>query len=314
MEKQPLLVIVGPTASGKTSLAIELAKIYNGEVVSADSMQIYKGLDIATAKPTLEEMQEIPHHLISFVGQEDSFSVADYVSVAKQKIFEISKKGKLPVLAGGTGLYINSLIDNISFDDTQADYQIREKLSEQARLYGNKFLLDKLNAVDPETADTLHENNITRIIRALEVYELTGIKISEQKIKSRLEESPFEPCIIGLNYSDRKILYQRINIRVDEMFKNGLLEEVYNVYSSNNLKTAYQAIGYKELLPYFENKATLEECKDKLKQQTRRYAKRQLTWFRRDSRIDWIVLDSIKPQKENIIKNAKNIIENSKLL
>lgn len=312
--KKPLLVIVGPTASGKTALSIELAKKYNGEIISADSMQIYKGMDIATAKPTVEEMQGIPHHLMSIIDIDKPFSVADFVMLAKEKIEEIYSRGRLPIVVGGTGLYINSLIDNIKFDDTSSDEQIRERLLNKAKKEGNKALLDKLYEVDPETASQLHENNLTRIIRALEVYELTGEKLSVHKKNSRLEESPYDTCIIGLNYEDRQKLYDRINLRVDEMVKSGLVDEAREVYLNKNLKTACQAIGYKELIPYFNGTSSLEACLDILKQQTRRYAKRQLTWFRRDERINWIYIDQNDYSKEKIFNKVVEIIEKSQIL
>ena len=312
--KTPLIVIVGPTASGKTYLSIEIAKKFNGEIISADSMQIYKGMDIATAKPTIEEMQGIPHYLVNFLNSDESFSVANYVVLAKEKIEEIRSRGKIPIIVGGTGLYINSLIDNIKFDDTSSDMKIRERLLKEANDKGNKFLLDKLNEIDPETARQLHENNLTRIIRAIEVYELTGEKISTQKIKSRMEESPYNPCIIGLDCKDRQKLYDRINIRVDKMVKMGLVEEANKVFHNNKLSTACQAIGHKELIPYFSGEETLEHCLYVLKQQTRRYAKRQLTWFRRDERINWIYVDENDFIEEKIINKAVKIIELSQIL
>ena len=313
MGKQPILVIVGPTASGKTALAVALAKTYNGEVISADSMQIYKGMDIATAKPTIEEQQGIPHHLISFVEQNNDFSVADYLKFANEKIHKISEKGKLPIIAGGTGLYISSLIDNIKFDEKISKSTIRDRLVKEAEQFGNQVMLDKLMLVDEETASTLHANNITRIIRALEVYELTGTKLSEHKIMSRLVESPYNTCIIGLNYGDRKQLYDRIDKRVDIMVEKGLVEEAREVYENSKLKTAHQAIGYKELIPYFNGEASLTQCLDKIKQESRHYAKRQLTWFRRDERINWIVLDE-NSEIQNILEKCKKIIANSNFL
>ena len=313
MVKQPILVIVGPTASGKTALAVELAKTYNGEVISADSMQIYKGMDIATAKPTAFEQQGIVHHLISFVEQNNDFSVADYLKFANEKIDEISKKDKLPIIAGGTGLYISSLIDNIKFDENISKSSIRDRLIQESEQLGNQVMLDKLMAVDEETAKTLHSNNITRIIRALEVFELTGIKFSEHKIMSRAEESPYDACIIGLNYTDRKQLYERINKRVDIMVESGLIEEAHDVYENSKLRTAHQAIGYKELIPYFNGSTTLIQCLDKIKQESRHYAKRQLTWFRRDERINWILLDE-NSKIQNILEKCEKIIANSNFL
>ena len=313
MEKIPVLVIVGPTASGKTALSIELAKLYNGEIISADSMQIYKGMDIATAKPSIEEQQGIPHHLISYLDIHTSFSVADYLECAREVIKDISDRGKLPIIVGGTGLYVSSIIDNIQFDSTKSDNKIRERLTEEMNILGGEIMLERLMKIDEETAKTLHPNNKTRIIRALEVYELTGETLSRQKELSRLHESPYNECIIGLNYENREDLYDRINQRVDLMIKNGLIEEGKNIFENAELKTAFQAIGYKELIPYFKGEAEINTCIEKIKQETRRYAKRQLTWFRRDERINWILIDK-NTKFENIIDNCKKIIANSKVL
>lgn len=310
MSKIPILVIAGPTASGKTALAIELAILYNGEIISADSMQIYKGMDIATAKPTKEEMKGIPHHLMGFLDRDKDFSVADYLALAREKIAEISNKGKLPVIAGGTGLYISSLLDNVKFDQSPGKSEIREKLLKETEKFGREAMLQRLFEVDEETAKTLHPNNINRIIRALEVYELTGIKMSEHKVMSRCEESPYNACVIGLNFAQRELLYDRINKRVDIMVQKGLVEEAFEIYKHGGLKTAHQAIGYKELIPYFKGEEPLEACIEKIKQETRRYAKRQLTWFRRDERINWIIMDE-NTIFENIIDNSKKIIANS---
>ena len=307
MAKQPIIVVLGPTASGKTALAVELAKLYNGEVISADSMQIYKGMDILTAKPTEEEKQGIRHHLMDFLETETDFSVADYVKLANIAVDDISSRGKLPVLAGGTGLYINSLIDNIKFDDTTGDKEYRERLFALANEKGNHYLWEKLLEVDKETALSVHENNISRVIRALEVFEKTGERISEHKKSSRLEESRFEPVMIGLTFSDRQMLYDRINKRVDTMIADGLVNEAKGIYCSRNLNTAHQAIGYKELISYFEGQASLKDCIEKIKMETRRYAKRQLTWFRRDKRINWIEVDKYK-NIEEILENVKKYI------
>ncbi len=292
MEKIPVIVVLGPTASGKTALAIELAKVYNGEIISADSMQIYKGLDIATAKPTKEEMSSVPHHLIGFLDPDESFSVADYVLTASKAIGKIRARGKLPIICGGTGLYINSLIDNVKFDDTTADPGIRDKYLRIAKDKGNHYLWEMLFKVDEESAASIHENNVNRVIRALEVFEVSGNKLSISKAGSKKEPSPYKPYMIGLNFSDRAMLYKRINERVDKMIECGLIDEVKEVYSLNShMKTAHQAIGYKELIPYFEGKCDLSSAIEKIKQETRRYAKRQLTWFRRDTRIHWICCD-----------------------
>lgn len=291
-DKPPILVIAGPTASGKTALGIELAKLYNGEVVSADSMQIYKGMDIATAKPTIQEMEGIPHHLISFVDRSKSFSVADYVQIAYKKINDIHKRGKLPIVVGGTGLYITSMMDNIQFMEIQSDENIRNRLYNESEIFGKKYLLDKLYEIDSETAQTLHENNLGRIVRALEVYELTGKTMSQLKVESRSMETPYNWLAFGIAFEDRSKLYNKINKRVDIMVENGLIEECLEVYNKGNMKTSNQAIGYKELIPYFENKSNLKDCLNCIKQETRHYAKRQLTWFRKDNRINWIMADN----------------------
>lgn len=314
MDKKPIvLVIAGPTASGKTALAVELAKRYDGEIVSADSMQIYKGMDIATAKPTEKEKQGIPHHLMDFLESDTDFSVAEYVRLANEKIAEIIQRKKLPIVAGGTGLYISSLVDNIQFEEIKGDGEYRKSLEREAHEKGNSVLLERLRKVDKETADTLHENNLPRIIRALEVFETTGQKLSDLKKKSREIPSPYEFVIVGLNFSDRQVLYDRINKRVDIMLENGLLEEAETVFKTDGLKTASQAIGYKELFPYFEGKAELDECIQKLKQYTRNYAKRQLTWFRRDDRIHWIMLEE-DDDKEKILEKYEKVIANSEIL
>lgn len=314
MDKKPIvLVIAGPTASGKTSLAVELAKRYDGEIVSADSMQIYKGMDIATAKPTEKEKQGIPHHLMDFLESDTDFSVAEYVRLANEKIAEIIQRKKLPIVAGGTGLYISSLVDNIQFEEIKGDGEYRKSLEREAHEKGNSVLLERLRKVDRETADTLHENNLPRIIRALEVFETTGQKLSDLKKKSREIPSPYEFVMVGLNFSDRQVLYDRINKRVDIMLENGLLKEAETVFKTDGLKTASQAIGYKELFPYFEGKAELDECIEKLKQYTRNYAKRQLTWFRRDDRIHWIMLEE-DDDKEKILEKYEKVIANSEIL
>lgn len=312
-KKQPLVAVVGPTASGKTAVGAALAKEYNGEVVSADSMQIYKGMNIATAKPTDEEMLGIPHHLISLLEMDASFSVADYVRIAKEKISEIALRGKLPVLVGGTGLYVSSLIDNISFDNALTDGSVRKQLAEECARFGNEAMLDKLREIDPETAAVLPVGNITRIIRAIEVYEVTGIPFSKHKELSRLEESPYNVCMIGLNYADRNVLYDRINRRVDLMVEKGMVEECKAVFENEKLGTACQAIGYKEFIPYFKGEKNKEECIDKIKQDSRRYAKRQLTWFRRDERINWLELTDVIPF-DKIIEECKKIVAKSNIL
>lgn len=313
-EKIPVIAVVGPTASGKTTLGIELAKAYNGEIISADSMQIYKGMDIATAKPSIEEMQGIPHHLIGFLARDISFSVANYVDIARVKIEEVNNRNKLPIIVGGTGLYISSLFDNIQFPEIKADLELRARLTSEAEELGNEALLERLKGIDRETADTLHANNLTRIIRAIEVFELTGRKLSELKVESKKITSPYDCKIIGLNFSDRAMLYNRINRRVDIMVEKGLIEECEAIYKAeisenrnNKIFTSSKAIGYKELIPYFKGISNLTECLEKIKLETRRYAKRQLTWFRRNGEIHWIMLDKFDSM-EKILFECKKVI------
>ncbi len=306
-----VLAVAGPTASGKTSLGIELAKELDGEIISADSMQIYKGMDIASAKPTVEEMQGIPHHLIDFLDRGVTFSAADYVKLAKEKIEDVLSRGKQPIIVGGTGLYISSLLDNVKFSEGGSDENFRAELYKFAEKNGNDALYARLCETDPVAAESIHQNNLVRVIRALEVYHVTGRKFSELKAESRLEESPYDSLIIGLDYADRQVLYNRINLRVDEMVKLGLVEEARALWSESGMKTAANAIGFKELIPYFENQMTLEECIDKIKQETRRYAKRQLTWFRKNERIRWIILGEFD-KKTEIFEKSKKCIANYK--
>lgn len=307
-EKPFVLAVVGPTASGKTGLGIELAKKYSGEVISADSMQIYKGMDIASAKPTAEEMQGIPHHLIDFLERDAAFSAADYVRLANEKIAEVLSRGRLPIIVGGTGLYVDSLLENVKFSEGGSDEEYRLGLYKLAEEKGNEALHARLAEIDPETAESLHPNNLVRVVRALEVFHITGRRISELKKESKTVESPYRSLIIGLNYHDRQKLYDMIELRVDEMVKKGLVEEARELYECGGMKTAANAIGFKELIPFFENKQTCEECIDKIKQETRRYAKRQLTWFRKNPRIQWIFLDDIN-KKSEILKKSEKYIE-----
>ncbi len=303
-----VIVVCGPTASGKTALAVELAKLYNGEIVSADSMQIYTDMDIASAKATPEEQQGIPHHLMGFLDPSESFSVADYVKLCDEAVKDILSRGKTPVICGGTGLYISSFVDNITFDDSEQDYDFREKMRRFAEKNGSAALLEKLKAVDPETAATLHENNIGRIIRALEVYHTTGHTIYQAKAQSRNIPSPYDFTMLMIDYENREQLKERINRRVDAMVEKGLLDEARICFAQADRPTAAQAIGIKELYPYLRGEKTLSECVEELKLRTRQYAKRQLTWFRRDKRIYHIVVGE-NDELSDIVKKAKAIID-----
>ncbi len=306
--KTPLIAVVGPTASGKTSLAVEICKRIGAEAVSCDSMQIYKGMDIATAKPMPEEMQGVPHHLIGFLNPDEPFSVAKYCELARDAIADITVRGKKAVLVGGTGLYYSSLVDNIEFLPEETDFEYREMLKKRAETEGVQVLLDELAAVDPEAASALHVNNLGRIIRALEIYHTTGKTKTMQNEQSVQNPTPFKTTAICLDARDRQFLYNRINKRVDIMLEAGLLEEAKAFFESSLGRTARQAIGYKELYPYFKNERTLDECIENLKMQTRRYAKRQLTWFRRDEKINFLYIDDYSSGEE-LLNAASEIIE-----
>ena len=306
-EKIPLIVVCGPTASGKTALSIELAKAYNGEVISADSMQIYKGMSIATAKPTPEEMQGVPHHLIDFLEPDVKFSVADYLPLARKCIEDIYQRGKQPIICGGTGLYISSLLNNVRFEEIKSDPELRAKLEAEYKEQGAHAFWQRLNEIDPETAQSVHENNAPRVVRGIEAYMLTGKTLSQLRRESITEESDYKSCIIGLTYNDRAVLYDRINRRVDIMLADGLVEECREVYDKGGLETACQAIGYKELIPYFKGVKPLDECVDLIKQETRHYAKRQLTWFRRMEGINWFDPSQYE-DFENFLRNVQKAV------
>lgn len=311
MRLQPntLIVVVGPTASGKTALAIDLAKAVNGEIVSADSMQIYEGMDIATAKPLPEELAAVPHHLIGFVPVETPFSVADYAVLARTAINEIMNRGKIPILCGGTGLYVKAIIDNVQYSETiPSDELLRERLRLFAEQKGNDALWKRLEAIDPETARRIHPNNVGRVIRAIEVMEVSGRSIREHEADSRREPCPYHVIELGLRYQDREKLYQRINQRVDKMVEMGLPEEVKTAREKGLTATAAQAIGCKELYGWLDGDETLAEALERLKQSTRRYAKRQLTWFGADKRVHWIEPDALLNGK-TVQDKAMEILE-----
>lgn len=313
INKIPIIAIVGPTATGKTKLSIELAKHLNGEVISADSIQIYKDIDIASAKPSVEERKDIQHHLMDFLNVKSEFSVSRYVEMAKECADDINKRGKLSILCGGTGLYIDSFLNNTSFYKQHSNEQLRTKLLNEAKIYGNQYLLNKLSEFDAESASRLHYNDIKRIVRAIEIYYTTGITMTEQIKKSKCCNSPYSVCIIGLNYINREFLYKNINDRVDKMFNMGIVEEAKNILSMNPSKTAANTIGYKELIPYFKKEITLEESKEIIKRESRRYAKRQLTWFRRNKNINWIYIDECKSFLD-VYNAALDFIKKSNLI
>ncbi len=313
MEKKiPLVIVAGATASGKTSLGIELAKKYNGEVISCDSMQIYKNLDIGTAKPTKEEMGEIRHHMIDIVPPTVSFSVERYCSLAKEAIEDICKRGKLPIMVGGTGLYADNTVYATTFSAPKRDEALSDELMRFAEENGNEALLEILRKEDPEKAKTLHPNDVKRIIRAIETVRATGKTRAELDRESRPEESPYNYLYMAIDM-DRSILYNRIDKRVDIMLKDGLLEEVkkYILPDLKNISTALTAIGYREAVWYFKGLCTYDEMTELLKRNTRRYAKRQLTWLRRNNDINWLDYKNTLSQAQQLIEERILTDENT---
>lgn len=296
-----VICIVGPTASGKTGLSIELAKKYNAEIISADSMQIYKGLDVGTAKVTEEEAQGIPHHIIDVCNVEDKFSVADFQQMCYDKIEEIHSRGKNVIIAGGTGLYVNAVVYNMNFTEEEIDEGFRKELENIAETKGKEYLYNMLIELDAESAKQIHMNNVKRVIRAIEIAKKTDTlkSVHMQKEKERIgtEKSKYDFIVFCIE-QEREYLYNRINLRVDLMLKDGIVEEAKKVYDMKlpQDNTCMQAIGYKEFFPYFEGKCTLEECVETLKKETRHYAKRQMTWF--NNKLDTIKLDGSKPKDE----------------
>ncbi len=292
-KKIQILAIVGPTASGKTAVSVELARRLGGEVVSCDSMQVYRRMNIGTAKPTEEEMQGVPHHLIDVVEPDAPFSCAEYVTRASEAVKDIAARGKLPILCGGTGLYLDRFLCG-EMEETHADESLRASLFAYAEKEGVEALHARLREVDPESAQAIHPNNVKRVVRALEIYEQTGIPKSEFDRRSQVVESPYEATVVGLHYPHREILYGRINLRVDKMLLDGLLAETKALLDEGvfdvNL-TAAQAIGYKELFGYLRGDETLSETIENLKTATRRYAKRQLTWFSAKPYVKWVNME-----------------------
>lgn len=305
MDKIPLIAVAGPTASGKTRLAIDLAKKFNGEIVSADSMQIYKYMDIGTAKSTAEERSECVHHLIDFVEPDEDFSVADYTKLAHKVIADIVSRGKMPIMCGGTGLYINSVVNDVEFGESDNDYRLRDELREIAKKEGGERLIDMLRKIDPVSAEKIHANNIKRIIRAIEFYKLTGTPISEHKNETKRKESRYAPIMFCIDW-DRAILYERINKRVDIMINDGLTDEVKRLMDKGYTSelNSMKGIGYKEIMSYYNGECTIDEAIEAVKQGSRRYAKRQLTWFRRDERINFLSPNNAFEEADKII-NAK---------
>lgn len=290
--KPRVIVIVGPTASGKTTCAIELAKQINGEIVSADSMQIYEEMNIGTAKVTNEEMSGIKHYMINVAKPDEVFNVVMYKEMAEKAIEEILKKGKVPIVVGGTGLYINTLVNGIEFSQTAEDENCRRELEKRAESEGTEKLYEELKSIDPEAAEIIDKNNVRRVIRALEIYKVTG-KTKTELDRESIKETKFNFLLYGIQ-TDRQELYERINKRIDIMLEQGLIKEVKELSDKYVLsKTALQGLGYKEVLEFINGNCTYNEMVEKLKMETRRYAKRQITWFKRDKRIEWINREDI---------------------
>ncbi|KEK09741.1 tRNA delta(2)-isopentenylpyrophosphate transferase [Lysinibacillus sphaericus] len=292
LQQAEVVAIVGPTASGKTALSIELAKKYNGEIINGDSMQVYKGLDIGTAKITEEEMEGVPHHLLSFLEPTESFSVADYQKLVRAKIADIQARHKLPIIVGGSGLYVQAVLFDFQFTDEKVDEAARQAYYDELAKLGPEAMHDKLKQLDPQTADAIHPNNTRRVIRALEMLELNGVSKAAEA-QNRGEVPLYNHLILGLGQNmSRDVLYDRINRRVDLMMENGLLEEVRGLWQQNIRGVqSIQAIGYKELYDYLDGKCSLEGALDSLKQNSRRYAKRQLTYFRNKMDVHFVMTD-----------------------
>ena len=310
--KIKILAITGPTASGKTSLAIALARELGGEIISSDSMQIYREMDIGTAKPTREEQAAVKHHLIDILPPDAPYSCSDYVKDAEAAISDIVSRGKLPIFCGGTGLYLDRLLRGGNEDDAASDPALREELKQFYNQNGVDALYEKLVALDPEAAATIHKNNVKRVMRAIEICLITGQKKSEIDKKNSEMSDKYDATVITLSFNDRERLYERIDRRVDIMMNEGLLEETKKLLDMGVFErsvTASQAIGYKELFPYLRGEATLESCIDELKRASRRYAKRQITWFSGKDYTKKVFVDNENGMRtfEDIVNISKNL-------
>lgn len=308
--KDNLLIIVGPTSIGKSTIAVELAKLLNGEVISADSMQIYKHMDIGTAKVTTTEMDGIPHHMVGVVDPDEEFTVSDYKHLVKEHIRRINLEGKLPIVVGGTGLYINSLIYDLNFAEIPPNESLRSSYEEQIEEFGNEYLHNKLALIDPESSEKISVNDKKRIMRALEIYDSTGKTMTEHNKNFRKMNNDYNLSYVALNM-DRAKLYDKINNRVDAMVKKGLVQEVNKIldmgYSEELI--SLQAIGYKEIISHIKDEISLEEAIELVKKKSRNYAKRQLTWFRRDDRIKWIDIEDYQNLSQVIEVIKEYVIE-----
>ncbi len=314
MDCKPLVILTGPTSVGKTALSIALAKAVNGEIISADSMQVYKGMDIGTAKITREEMEGVPHYLIDEFEPDEEFHVVKFQKLAKQYMQKIYEKNKIPILVGGTGFYIQAVLYDIDFTENEADTVYRRELEQLLEEKGSEYLYEMLKTIDPESALTIHANNSKRVIRALEFAKLTGGKISEHNKEQKAKTSPYNFCYFVLN-KNRSVLYDTINKRVDQMLQNGLLEEVKKLaddgYSGDLV--SMQGLGYKEMLAYLFGESTLPEAVEILKRDTRHFAKRQLTWFKREKDVIWVDKDQFSSEAE-VLNHILNCIREKGLI
>ncbi len=303
MRKKPLIILTGPTAVGKTKTSIALAKMVNGEIISADSMQVYKSMDIGSAKIMPEEMDGVPHHLIDVLEPEEDFNVVVFQKMAKEAMEKIYAKGKIPILVGGTGFYIQSVLYDVDFTEEENSSPCRAELEREAQEKGGQVLHDRLREVDPESAEAIHPNNVKRVIRALEYFSLTGEKISAHNEEQREKESPYAFCYFVLE-DDRGVLYERIDSRVDEMMETGLLEEV-EALQNRGLKrgmVSMQGLGYKEILDYLEGEISLERAVYLIKRDTRHFAKRQMTWFRREKDVIFLDMKKYRNQPDELME------------
>lgn len=312
---QPMVILTGPTAVGKTALSIELAKRINGAVISADSMQVYKHMDIGSAKILPEEMQGIPHYMIDELEPEEEFHVVRFVEMAKKYLAEIYAAGKIPIIAGGTGFYIQALLYDIDFTDQKSDEAYRSRLETLAKEQGREKLHEMLREVDPASAEAIHANNMKRVIRALEFYHLTGKRISEHNEQERKKSSPYNFAYFVLT-DDRAKLYERIDKRVDHMIEQGLVDEVQKLkeMGCHRDMVAMQGLGYKEILAYLDSELTLEEAVYIIKRETRHFAKRQLTWFKREREVFWVEKDAYNYQEDKMLEDIITVLQQKNIL
>jgi len=313
--RKPLIILTGPTSVGKTKLSIQLAKSVNGEIISADSMQVYKQMDIGTAKIMPEEMQGVKHYLIDEFSPEEEFNVVKFKEYALKYMDEIYSKGKIPIIVGGTGFYIQALLYDVQFDLTEDDHSYRGELEELADSKGAEYLHNMLKEIDPKSAETIHANNVKRVIRAIEFYHQNGYPISEHNEEQRKNETPYNAAYFVLN-NERSVLYNRIDARVDQMMKQGLVEEVQKLYDEGyDLSlVSMQGLGYKEIISYFEGEISLEEAVYRIKRDTRHFAKRQITWFKRERDVIWVNKNEFQEDEDRILEYMLNVLKEREIV